>query len=156
MASYKNPVFLSAFFFSWFSFYGSSFQPLRFIPTHLSNLIVFLWSHYFYFSAVHFLLCLLNRTQELSCLEWNLTFLRRAFWYFMLLWQDPQGTTRHLHEFSILSDKLHAEVIQKVQIRKEIQEDINGNFRKRTPKFNSYIKTMKKLAEMIRINFSQF
>ena len=55
-------------------------------------------------------------------------------------------------------DKHRAEITQKLKRRKEIQENINGNTKKkkeeRIQKIKSSIKTIKKkrLAEIIRIN----
>lgn len=69
------------------------------------------------------------------------------------------GTVRDLASVNSLfsqhsaPDKQQAEVIHEVQIIKRIQGDISENGRVRTMKISFSIKTMKKLAEMIRINF---
>lgn len=63
VASYKN-LCIPFFFVSWFSCHASSFLYPCASYFHLSNLIFFLWSYYFHFSAHKlnqsiFLLCLL-------------------------------------------------------------------------------------------------
>ena len=113
--------------------------------SHFSNLIFFLWSYYFHFSAHKLNQSIFalptHHIRELSCLGWNLTCVHRAFCYFMHLWQGLQATVRNLayvnFPFSQDSapDKHHAEITQKPKRRKEIQQNINGNTRKRKKGF---------------------
>lgn len=168
VASYKN-LCLPFFFVSWFSCHASSFLYPCASYFHLSNLIFFLWSYYFHFSAHKlnqsiFFTLPTHHIQDLSCLEWNLTYLHRAFCYFMLLWQGLQAAVRKMAYVNSpfpqdsAPDKHRAEITQKLKRRKEIQENINGNTKKkkeeRIQKIKSSIKTIKKkrLAEIIRIN----